>query len=76
MTDVGSQKERLADELFPRMLVLCLPHQWDKLACCRISNICSLLALPNPLMRLSLLSGRQNEPAHRVALHPGYSSLR
>src|SRR5260370_26838234 len=37
MTDVGSQSDSLTVELFPRMLALCLSHQWSKLACCRIS---------------------------------------
>ena len=71
MTDVGSQSESLTAELFPRMLVLYLSHQWSKLACYRISNSCYLLALLDPLMRRSLLSGMENEPAHRVALRPG-----
>ena len=75
MTDVDSQSGSLAVELFPRMLALCLSHQWSKLACCRISNSCYVLALSDPLMRHSLLSGMENEPAHRVALHPGYSFL-
>ena len=74
MTDVGSQSDSLTVELFPRMLALCLSHQWSKLACCRISNSCYVLALSYPLMRHSLLSGMENEPAHRVALCPGYSS--
>ena len=71
MTDVGSQSDSLTVELFPRMLALCLSHQWSKLACCRISNSCYVLALSDPLMRHSLLSGMENEPAHRVALRPG-----
>src|SRR5437667_3746562 len=74
MTNVGSQSESPTAELFPRMLALCLSHQWSKLACCRISNSCYLLALLDPLMRRSLLSGMEKEPAHRVALCPGYSS--
>ena len=75
MTDVGSQSDSLKAELSPRMLALCLSHQWSRLACCRISSSCYVLALPNPLICHSLLSGMQNKPAHRVALHPGYSSL-
>jgi hypothetical protein len=75
MTDVGSQSDRLTVEVSPRMLALCLSHQWSKLTCWRISNGCYALALPYPLMHRSLLSGMQNEPDHRIALHPGYSSL-